>query len=145
MKKKIKVWIKRYFLAEILALFGALVGGILIHITFHNFILTALGGTWGENIGYYGTIVIKDLEKLQEKHKKITVFILIKLIRNLILEFGPGEYLDSFIIRPFTMYIFPLILHNLYLGLIIGKFTADITFYIPTIISYELRNKYLKK
>lgn len=143
MKKKIKVWVKRYLLAEIFAVFGALIGGVIINITFHNLILTALGGTWGENISYYGTIILRDLKKLKEKHKRITIFIVIKLIRNLILEFGPSEYFDSFIIRPFTMYVFPLILHNLYLGLIVGKFSADIIFYIPTIISYELRNKFL--
>ena len=30
-------------------------------------------------------------------------------------------------------------------GLVVGKLTADITFYIPTIIAFELRNKFLSK
>lgn len=145
MKIKIKIWLKRYLVAEIFAILGALIGGILINIIFHNNILTALSATWGENIGYYGIIVIRDLHRLKLKHSKITVIIFGKLIRNLLLEFGPAEYFDSFIFRPFTMYIFPLILNNLYLGLIIGKFAADVTFYIPTIISYELKNKFFKE
>ncbi len=143
MKAKIKVWLTRYIPAEIFAVIGVIIGGTVVNAVFHNSILIALGATWGENIGYYGTIILRDLKRLKEKHKKITKLIVIKLIRNLLLEFGPSEYFDSFIVRPFAMYIFPLILHNLYLGLIVGKFAADITFYIPTIISYELRNKFL--
>jgi len=106
---KIKIWLKRYLPAEIFATTCALLGGGITNLLFHNPILTALGSTWGENLGYYGTIIF------------------------------------SFIIRPFAMYIFPKITHNLYLGLIIGKLTADITFYIPTIIAFELKNKFLVK
>lgn len=59
-------------------------------------------------------------------------------------EFGTAEYLDSFIVRPFAMYFFPKLLNNITLGLIAGKFAADGIFYIPTILSFELRKKYLK-
>lgn len=143
MKRKAKVWLRRYLPAEVIAVCTALIGGMTIHALFHNPILTALGGTWGEFAGYYGVIILKDLRALKAKHTQVTVRIVIKLLRNLLVEFGPSEYLDSFIIRPFAMYIFPLIIHNVYIGLILGKFAADITFYIPTIISYELKNKYL--
>ena len=86
-------------------------------------------------------IIFRDLRK----HKKINSIILLKTIRNLILEFGTGEYLDSFFIRPFAMYIFPKLLNNLTLGIIVGKFAADAIFYIPTIISFELKNKFLEE
>lgn len=59
-------------------------------------------------------------------------------------EFGVAEYFDSFVMRPTMMYLMPRITGNLTLGLILGKFTADVTFYVPTIIFYELRKKYLK-
>ena len=54
MKSKIIEWIKRYFPAEICAIIGALIGGLITHTLFKNPIYTALGGTWGENTGYYG-------------------------------------------------------------------------------------------
>ena len=41
------------------------------------------------------------------------------------------------------MYIFPIILGNFAVGIIAGKFAADIVFYIPVIIAYELRKKHL--
>lgn len=140
MKSKIKSWLKRYLVAEIFAIFGALIGGISINIISRNAIFTAFGATWGENIGYYGIILFNDLKK---HRSKFTHIVLLKTLRNLILEFGPAEYLDSFVVRPFTMYFFPGILNNLTLGLIVGKLSADIIFYIPTIVSYELRKKIL--
>jgi len=143
MKEKIIVWVKRYAPAEVFGLTGTLIGGIVTNIAFHNTFLTALGSTLGEDIGYYGTIIVRDILALQKKHKRLTLSLCIKLFRNLIIEFGFSEYLDGFIIRPAAMYYFPLLLHNLYTGLIVGKFAADVTFYIPTIISYELRNKFL--
>jgi len=135
MKTKIKNWIKRYGPAEIFGLIGAVSGGMIANILFKSFIITALGGTWGENLGYYGSIIIKDFKKQKN---------FFKILRNLLIEFGPAEYFDSFLIRPFSLYIFPKLLNNLPLGLVIGKFAADFLFYIPTIITYELKNKFLK-
>ena len=144
MKAKIKTWSKRYLLAEIAAVFGALTGGIITNVIFNNSILSALGATWGENTGYYGTIVFRDLIGRKTEQKKINFITLLKITRNIVLEFGPAEFFDSFFIRPFAMYFFPKLLNNFALGLLAGKFAADFVFYIPTIISYELRTKFLK-
>lgn len=147
MKEKFKEWAKRYVPAEMLALVGALLGAILIYFLTNNRILAAYGGAIGENIGYYGLIISKDIRKSLETHRtkklKYGFKSFLKDMRNIFVEFGLSETLDSFIIRPFAMYIFPIILGSYVLGIIIGKFAADITFYVPTIISYELRKKYL--
>lgn len=143
MKTKIRIWSKRYLPAEIFATLGALAGGLSTNIIFNNSLITAFGATWGENLGYYGVIIFRDLRKKHKEHKKVTFSILLRVLRNMIIEFGPAESLDSFLIRPFAMYFFPILLNNLTLGLLIGKFAADFTFYIPTIISYELRTKFL--
>jgi hypothetical protein len=65
-------------------------------------------------------------------------------IRNIILEFGFSEILDSLFIRPFMMYIFPILIGNVELGIFAGKIAADIVFYVPTIFAYELRKKHLR-
>jgi len=41
------------------------------------------------------------------------------------------------------MYIFPILIQNYSIGIIVGKIVADVVFYIPTIIAYELRKKYV--
>jgi hypothetical protein len=58
--------------------------------------------------------------------------------RDLILEFGPTEALDSFVLRPALMYTAGRLLADVSLGVIVGKLIADVVFYIPTITSYEL-------
>ncbi|MFT7616336.1 MAG: hypothetical protein ACI8Y7_001167 [Candidatus Woesearchaeota archaeon] len=65
-------------------------------------------------------------------------------VRNLLVEFGFSETLDSFIVRPFLMWFFQVWFGNVALGLLVGNILADVSFYIPTIISYELRKKHLK-
>ena len=144
MYAKVIEWLKRYIPAEIAAICGALTGGLVAHYLFDNPIITALGGTWGENIGFYGQILFKDLQARRVRDEKITPAGVVKVLRNIVVEFGPGEYFDSFMIRPIAMYVFPQITGNMILGLFLGKVSADVTFYIPTIIMYEFRKKYLK-
>jgi hypothetical protein len=135
---KLKDWGWRYIPAEISGTLTALLAALIVTFLTNNPILTAFAGTWGENIGFYGIILIREF-----KTKKNNSIPLRKTLRNLIIEFGPAEVLDSFVLRPFFMFIFPTIIGNLVIGIIIGKFAADATFYIPTIIAYELRKKHL--
>ena len=136
MQVKIKTWLKRYIPAEIFAALCTVSLGLLTQYLFHNSVLTAIGGDLGEFIGYYGTILFNDLRK----HNHISSQIVLHTVREMFFEFGIGEFMDSFLIRPFSLYIFPLWLHNISLGLLVGKIVADIIFYIPTIISYEIRS-----
>jgi hypothetical protein len=142
--KKLTEWLKRYVPAEVFAFIGAVTGGLAGHYLFHNEIVTALCGTWGENVGFYGKILYRDVQERRKRDEKITGLGMLKVLRNTVVEFGIAEYLDSFLIRPFAMYFFPRALGNVALGLVVGKFAADITFYFPTIFFYEVRKKYLK-
>ena len=147
MKKKIIEWLKRYGPAEIFATIGALIGAFSVFALSKNQIISAYAGMIGENIGYYGTLIFSDALKSIRIHKKKKTKYGFRTIaedaRNIILEFGFSEALDSLLVRPFCMYIFPVILNNYGIGIIIGKIVADVIFYIPTIISYELRKKHL--
>ncbi len=139
MRNKSREWLARYIPAEICATAGSILGALIILKLTNNRILAAYAATLCENTGFYLFIGIRDFTH-SIKHKKS----LLKTLRNLILEFGPAEFLDTFIIRPFWMYTLPLFINNYALGIFTAKIVADITFYIPTIISYELRKKHLK-
>ena len=144
LKHKIVEWLKRYVPAEIVAVVGALVGGLITHQLFGHPVLTALGGTWGENLGFYGKIIYSDIQARRQKDEKITLIGFLKVVRNIVFEFGVAEAADSFVLRPMAMYVFPQLTGNVALGLLLGKFSADLTFYLPTIIFYELRKKLFK-
>lgn len=144
MQKKIYEWLDRYFIPTLVSLIVSLGLAFGLHFLFGNRVLTALGGTWGDNFGFYGLILYKDIKQRRAKDEKITIMGMLKVLRNAVVEFGPGEYLDSFVIRPTMMYFIPLWLNNVGWGILIAKILADVSFFLPTIVAYEFRKKIFK-
>jgi hypothetical protein len=54
-----------------------------------------------------------------------------------LVEFGLAEVLDSFLIRPWLMHQMPIWTGRHTIGILLAKFMADITFYLPSILFYE--------
>ena len=149
MKHKVKEWVKRYLPAEILSILLTLISAWLANELTHNAITTALASTWGGNIAYFGYILVSDVWISINNCKRVNEVYAWKNflldIKALAVEFGVAELIDSLLIRPALMFYCPIWLNNLSLGVLVGKIAADVTFYIPTIISYELGKKYVKK
>ena len=147
MKSKIKKWVKRYLPAEIFGTLGAIIFPTAISFFSENILLIALAGTWGENIGFYGTMIFQEVSESIAKHRQLNKnygFLSFgKDIRNIFLEFGLAETADSLFVRPAIMFFTLSVIDNLQLGIFTGKIIADVIFYIPTVISYELRKKHL--
>jgi len=57
------------------------------------------------------------------------------------LEYGPAGIVDSFFLRPFFMYVFPMVLHNFTHGILVGKIVGDFTFYCMVVLSYEWKKR----
>ena len=143
-KDKLKEWFGRYALAEFVALIIALVFSNLSMKLSGNIILSGFIGTWTDNLGFYGIITHMDLRKNIKRKGKLKFKDYLIELRNDIVEFGPSEYLDSFIIRPFCLSFFPYVISDYSFAIIIGTILADISYYIPTIASYEFRKKIFK-
>ncbi|MFT4304260.1 MAG: hypothetical protein ACMXYG_06860 [Candidatus Woesearchaeota archaeon] len=133
---KIREWGLRYIPAEIICTLFSIFIAIITFKTTNNAVITAFAAAWSETIAYYTVIIIKDLWREKINFKTIN-----NQAKNMLIEFGFSEFLDSFLIRPFFMYLFPLITKNLAIGIIIGKIISDILFYVPTIIFYEWNKK----
>jgi hypothetical protein len=147
-KNKVKEWIKRYLPAEVFSIIVTLVSSVLTYRLTKNNLTTALVGTLVGNIGYFGTILLTDIftvkRDLKLKNKSYTLKTFGLNIRALFIEFGIAEFFDSLFVRPTLMYYLPIWVNNLSLGIILAKFAADITFYVPAIISYELSKEKLR-
>ena len=143
-KHKLKEWIKRYGPSQLAAFILAVLGANLGMFLFNNIIIAAYIATWADNFGYYGIILFKDLRNRRKKDKGFKSVGLLKVIRNLTIEFGPAEYLDSFFLRPFYLTVVPLFIPFYNIAIIIGTVLADITFYLPTVLGYESRKKIFK-
>jgi hypothetical protein len=130
MRQRVGAWLRRYLPAEILSVFAALLVADVAWQVSGNPAVASVAGAWGETATYYVTMFSRDLARNPGE--------LLVTTRDLILEFGPTEALDSFVLRPALMYTAGRLLADVSLGVIVGKLIADVVFYIPTITSYEL-------
>jgi hypothetical protein len=135
-------WIRRYSLGEIVGLAAALAGSWLVYGITHNAVAAAFGASIGEAIGFYGMIVVREMVDdayAAGAHRAPYGFREIGATwRGLLLEFGPAELFDTGIVRPAAMWLGEDALGRP-LGIMAGKLLADLAFYAPVIVSYELR------
>lgn len=149
MKQKAKEWLKRYLPAEVLSIIATLVCAWVTDALTHNGVTTAFASTLGGNIAYFGYILVSDVfisaKKCTAIGEQYSWKNFLTNIKALAVEFGIAEVFDSLLIRPALMYYLPIWTGNLSLGIILAKLLADITFYIPAIISYEIAKKHIAK
>lgn len=147
MKIKVKEWVRRYLPADILSTLLSLATAWVIHRTTGDNVLAAFFGAATASLSFYGLIAYNDLRKSSKHHRKRRLtygFVAyLKDLRNLIVEFGPSEILDVLAVRPFFMYLMPKLIGEFILGTFIGKMIADVVFFIPAIVMYEVRKKHL--
>lgn len=148
LKRKGKEWLKRYLPAEIAGTITALAAAGAAHFFTENLVVVAYSGSIGEAVGFYSTTVIQRI--LQAREHNIfsgPVFSprdLRRVSAGILLEFGPAGLIDGLLLRPLFMYLFPRYMENFTVGILLGKFAGDITFYFLVILSYELKKRHFK-
>lgn len=132
--KLVGSWLHRYGPPELLGTVAALVGASLVYTASGSELAAAVAANWAEAIGYYGLIIIRDLRAGGRPSSRSAV----SIIRGLVIEFGPAELLSLTLVRNATLFAGIAFASSLALGIIAGKLVADLLFYLPTILSYEL-------
>ena len=148
-KNKAVAWIKRFLPAEVTGLLMAVVTSYIILRLTQNKVLAAYAGAIGETTGFYCTLLIQASlsmrHTLQQHNQRFTAVHVLKVLGHMLIEFGPAEILDSLLLRPFFMYLFPILLNRYVWGIIAGKIASDVTFYILVIVLHEVRFWLAKK
>lgn len=148
MKPKWIEWVKRYMPAGIISSTATILSSVFAYKITQSHLTSALVGTWVGNIVYFGYMLGVDIynthKDLAKKNKKYSFKTFGLNIRALVVEFGFSEVFDSFLIRPTLMYYFPIWVNGIWLGIILAKIVADITFYVPAIVAYEYSKKKLR-
>lgn len=138
-KSNFKEWFDRYKYSELAATSAALLASQFSRI--FSGLTTAYLITVAEYFAFYGVMVYRSYKALSATKKLKSQTVSFKeiaiLIRNLLLEFGYPAVLDFFFIRPFCMYWMPILTGNYFIGIILGKITADSVFYFLSIVNYE--------
>jgi hypothetical protein len=128
---RIILWLRRYLPAELVGLLAALLCTWLAKALTGSAVTAALAGTLGDHLGFYSILFGRELSR-RGPHAVPTI------LRDLVLEFGPATALDGLLIRPALLYAALALTPHTAIGLLIGKLAADLVFYVPTIVSYEL-------
>lgn len=127
-------WLARYGPSELLSLAATLLSTWATLALTGSVVLAAVIATWVEFMAYYGVIVGRALFCAGVR----SPLAVLAIARDLALEFGPAEILDSLLIRPAALSLGLSLIPWPAAGAIAGKLAADLLFYLPTIISYEL-------
>jgi hypothetical protein len=132
---------RRYLPAECLSVFAAIAGAAFAFRLTENWEVAALAGNWAETGAFYLVMVTREFLVMQHGRGRLAALPLVA--RNLTMEFALAELVDSFITRPIFMDVAMRMTGHLAIGVVIGKILGDVTFYVPTIVSYELRRRYV--
>lgn len=148
LKEKSKEWLKRYLPAEIVGTVTAIAAASVVHLFSENYILIAYAGSIGEAIGFYITVFVQQslivFRRRNATNEPFSFLDLTKIIGTMVLEFGPAGIIDGLLLRPFFMFLFPILLKNFTIGILVGKIVGDVTFYFLVILSYEMKKRYRK-
>lgn len=135
-------WLERYGAAELVGLGTAFIGSLATRAITGSEIAAAYGASIGENLGYYAVIVgreiVHDWRAAFAAGRRYGLRGVSRTGRNLALEFGIAELLDSAVLRPLAMGL-GVRFFGRGAGIVVGKIAADVTFYVPVICAYELR------
>ena len=150
MLPKLLEWGRRYLPAEIIGTCTALAGAFGAHAIRHSLADAAIAGSIAETLGFYSYFVVRDGAAYYRRHRhhspfKRVVFTSMHTLRDILIEFGPAEAIDSLFFRPLCMYLGPQLLHNFGIGLLAGKLVADLIFYLVAACGYELKKYWHKR
>ena len=148
MRGKLREWFGRYLPAELLGTVTALVAAWTVHAVSGSLISAAVAATIGEGVGFYGCMAIREGSRNNTRHghhgRTRRLWLTgSRTVRDLLIEFGPAELVDTVLVRPLFMYLMPSLLDNFTAGILLGKLAADVVFYSLAIGAYELKQQYL--
>jgi hypothetical protein len=136
---RVREWLRRYLPAEAAGLLTALTGALVTQRLTGSPVAAAFAGSICETAGYYATIATRDVAR-HRRHMS-TLRAVARTGRDLTVEFGAAEAVDSLFVRPALMYTGPLLTGGFVSGTVIGKLAADVVFYALAICGYELRKR----
>jgi hypothetical protein len=141
-RAKAREWLRRYGPPEIVGTITEFGAAAIAYAATGSLAVAALAGTIGAAVGYYAlayahVFVLAHRSRLCAGATRRILESATVAARSVVTEFGPGECVDSFVVRPLLYIVAPLALGNVVLGWILAKIVADLVFYACTICSYE--------
>lgn len=129
------VWLRRYGPAELAGTAAAIAAAALVFELCASVTAAALAANWAEFAAYYGLIFWRSLPPPGRRTPRAAV----RVARDMAIEFGAAELVGGFLLRPLALYAAMALAPSLAVGALLGKLAADLCFYLPAVLAYELR------
>jgi len=141
-------WIKRYGLPEVAGTLMAYWGYFTAHgATKGNEVASAYAASVCETLGFFSVVIIRqviaDRARAVRRLHNYGWSGAGKTIRNLVMEFGVPEIVDTGFIRPLAMGTAAHFFGAGW-GIAVGKIVSDISFFLPAIMLHELQKKWAR-
>jgi hypothetical protein len=141
-------WIKRYGLPEVAGTLMAYWGYFTAHgATRGNEVASAYAASVCETLGFFSVVIIRqviaDRARAVRRLHNYGWSGAGKTIRNLVMEFGVPEIVDTGFIRPLAMGTAAHFFGAGW-GIAVGKIVSDISFFLPAIMLHELQKKWAR-
>src|SRR4051794_33900283 len=109
---KLREWTRRYLPAEVAGSVTALASALVARTCGASYILAAVIGSLGENVGFYGYFLICGTAQHYRTSHRLSGFTRLKTavsltLRDILIEFSVAEAVDSLLLRPFLMFLMP--------------------------------------
>jgi hypothetical protein len=142
--RKIHEWSLRYLPAEGAGILTAAAAGVVAYWSNSATAVVGVAAALGEAIGYYGWLVTSDLMRRHHDDRRgrdRPALDVMLTLRDLVVEFGPAEAVDTLLVRPALYVSLPILLGGeLIVNLFYAKLISDAVFYLLAVPGYELRN-----
>lgn len=158
-------WVRRYLASEVLGTIAELGSAASAYLITGSLVVAGLAATVGTNVGYYGLNYVRAhrwylsepdhpngptraISRPAGTHRmRRQIRACLRASRSILIEFGPGEVIDSVVIRPVLFVVVPVTAvaiaggsstWTVVVGWVVAKVLADLVFYACTITSFEL-------
>lgn len=136
---KVRQWCRRYLPSEAAGVLAATLCGLLALSATGEPVWATTAAVAGESVAYYGVIFGRELRWRRQGGAALSLLLVLVIVRDLLLEFGPAELADTLLVRPLMIYAGLRLAPVGWIGIALGKLAADLFFYGLTIAIFELR------
>ncbi len=139
---RLRQWLTRYGPSELLGTIVTVSAATGVYSLTGSAVAAGFAGTLSEVVVYYGIMILREtIREAYDAGRRGVPYgsaQVIAVMRNILLEFGVAEALDSGLVRPFCLGVGLRVVGGQW-GALLGKLVADIVFYGPVLAAYEWR------
>jgi len=142
---RMRGWLVRYLPLEVLGTIAAMLGAWAAYEASGSLAIAAIAGALAESVGYYALVVVRAarghaasarVRMLPRPGRRAWTTTWLTA-RSVAAEFGPAELVDSFPVRPATLWVASALWGAHPAAWLVGKLAADAVFYVVAIVSFE--------